>query len=269
VSGNTRLAAVIGDPVRYSLSPALHNAAYDAMGLDIIYVAFPIAGEHLALTIPALSRLDLVGLSVTIPHKEAVIPLLDTVSETAQSLNAVNCILQHDGALHGHNTDGAGFARALVDEARFDVNNKKCVIIGAGGAARAVVSALSAFGPRELVVVNRSARNLEQALLLAGEAGRAGTIDDVSDADLVVNATPVGTVDASTETPVDVSLLNASQLVVDLIYHPAKTRLLTEAQAQGAQTMNGLSMLVYQAALQIELWTNQFPPIDVMFDAVK
>jgi shikimate dehydrogenase len=269
IDGNTRLAGVIGYPARYSLSPALHNAAYTAMDLNVRYFALPVETPHLAAAIAAIRAYDMLGVSVTVPHKEAVIEHLDSVDESAQLLSSVNCITNTKGHLRGFSTDGDGFIASLVEEG-FDAADKHCVVIGSGGAARAVIEALGRANASSVAVFNRNPERGERAAALAGSKGSLATQDDISNADLVVNATPVGmdTADSPTGIPIDASLLRSGQMIADLIYHPPQTPLLQAAQGAGAMTLNGLGMLVYQAAKQISLWTGQDPPIEAMKKAV-
>ena len=202
------------------------------------------------------------GLSVTMPHKEAVIPALDRLSPTAERLGAVNTITRRAGLLVGESTDGPGFVDALRQDEGFDPGGRRCVVLGAGGAARAVVLALAAAGAAEVVVVNRTAARAETAAALAGGVGRVGSADDVAGADLVVNATPVG-MDGDA-LPLDAERLGPGQLVVDLVYHPAVTPLVAAARARGASAVNGLGMLIHQAAHAFRMWTAQDPPLEAM-----
>ncbi len=285
----TRLAAIIGDPVRHSLSPAMHNAAFAALGLDWVYLAFEVAEGNAHAAVEGARSLGLVGLSVTMPHKGAVVNAVDRLSPVAVALNAVNTVVRRAGdVLEGDNTDGAGFLDALRHDEGFDPAGQRCLVVGAGGAARAVVKALADAGARQVVVVNRTSSRAEAAAALAGAVGRVGVIDEAADAELVVNATPVGMsrgarpdaevvpiggkhvgADASAGPPfaasvVDPAHLGPGQLVVDLIYHPPVTPLLEAARARGATGVSGLGMLIHQAAHAVRLWTGEDPPLAVM-----
>jgi shikimate dehydrogenase len=266
ITARTAVAGVIGAPVGHSLSPALHNAAFEALGLDWTYVAFEVAPGDAGRALDGMRALGLRGLSVTMPHKEDVARLVDERSDDANALGAVNCVVPRDGRLVGENTDGPGFLDALRD-ASFDPSGTRCVVIGAGGAARAVVLALARAGAAQVGVANRTSSRGEAAAALAGPAGRAVSLGAVRGADLVVNATPIGMVDDAL--PLDPGLLGAGQLVTDLVYHPTVTPLLAAAAAQGASTLNGLGMLVHQAARAFELWTGERPPIGVMQAAAE
>lgn len=262
IGGSTRVAGVIGTPIRHSLSPVLHNAAFRALDLDWVFLAFEVAAGEGAAAVTAMRTLGIEGLSVTMPHKADVIPALDKLSPTAERLGAVNTITQQGGRLLGESTDGPGFLDALRLDEGFDPAGTRAVVLGAGGAARAVVLALAEAGACEVVVVNRTAARAEEAVQLAGGVGRAGEAADAGDTDLVVNATSVGMGDG--RSPIDVELLSAGQLVVDLVYHPAVTPLVAGARAQGATAVNGLGMLIHQAAHAFRHWTGQEPPLPAM-----
>ena len=267
IGGATRVAAVIVSPVAHSLSPAIHNAAYESLGIDWAYVAFEVAPGRAADALTAMRALALAGLSVTMPHKHDVAADVDEIAPAARALGAVNCVERTaDGRLVGHNTDGDGFVDALVAGPGSPAG-QRCVVLGAGGAARAVIDALARHGAAEIVVVNRSADRAAEAAALAGVVGRVGTPTDVREANLVVNATSVGM--DSTELPLDPALLRAGQVVADLVYHPLDTALLVVARAAGATPVDGLGMLVHQAARQIEIWTGLDAPADVMRAAAE
>jgi len=267
--GTTRLAAVIGDPIRHSLSPVLHNAAFRQAGLDWIFVAFEVAPAGLARAVAGAAALGIEGLSVTMPHKSAVVDLVDDLSPTAAALGAVNTLVRSGAAWVGHNTDGAGFIDSLAAGADFDPAGRTCVVVGAGGAARAVVRALAEAGAAEVIVVNRSPDPGRRAASLAGDRGRLGTMGDVAGADLVVNATPVGMAGMPPGPPVDPQFLKPGQVVADLVYHPAATPLLGAAAARGATAVGGLGMLVHQAAHAFRLWTGQEAPVAAMEQAAR
>lgn len=271
-SGSTRLAAVIGHPVRHSRSPALANAAFRTAGLDWTMVAFEVADGEAAAAIAAARTLGIGGLMVTMPHKAAVIPALDGLTPAAEVLGAVNSISWVDGALVGHNTDGEGLVGSLRHDHGIDVAGRSCLVLGAGGAARAVVHALAGAGASEVIVVNRTAPRAEEAAALAGATGRVGVPDDVAHAEVVVNATSVGMgapAGATGPVPCPVDLLTPGQVVVDLVYQPLRTPLLAAAEARGARTVDGLGMLVHQAALSLERWTGTPPDLDAMHRAAR
>lgn len=270
ISATTRAAGVIGQPIRHSLSPAIFNAAFEASGLDWAYLAFEVPEGAAGLAMGGMRSLGLDGLSVTMPHKAAVIDGLDDLTEDAAALGAVNCIARVGTRLVGHNTDGAGFVDSLLIDEGIEVEGLRVAVLGAGGAGRAVAHALGQAGAREIVIVNRSPQPAERAAALAGSAGRVGMPQDAGTVDLVVNATPLGmgvvvTTDGEPEPlPLDPSLLAAGQIVADLVYHPATTPLLAAAREQGLRTVNGLGMLIHQAAHAFRLWTSEEAPLEAM-----
>jgi shikimate dehydrogenase len=233
-----------------------------------------------------MRTLGIGGLSVTMPHKAAVHDAVDERTPVAAALGAVNCVFRRDGRLVGDNTDAAGFLDALrIDEA-VDVAGRRCVVVGAGGAGRAVAWALGGAGAADVAVVNRSPGAAVTAAALAGERGRVGEAADITAADLVVNATPLGMVGAGTApgggapagagpdgsggpSPVDPDLLRAGQVVVDLVYHPEQTPLLAAARRRDAVAVSGLGMLVHQAAHAFRRWTGEAPPLDAMIAATR
>lgn len=271
LSAATRVVGVMGFPVAHSLSPRLHNAAFAELGLDWVSVGFPVPAGQAGTALAGARALGIVGLSVTMPHKEDVAASVDSCSPTAARLGAVNCVVDDGGGWHGDSTDGAGLLAALARSHGFAPDGTRCLVVGAGGAARAVIAALGDAGAAEVVVVNRTPARGEVAAGLAGPAGRTGTVDDAPGCDLVVNATPAGmddVADGPTTWPVDPDRLGPGQLVVDLVYHPALTPWLAAAADRGARTANGLGMLVHQAALQIERWTGHPAPVEAMWASV-
>lgn len=267
VTGATRVAGVIGDPVAHSLSPALHNAAYAALGLDWVYVAFPVPAGQAAGAVAGLRAMGLVGLSVTMPHKSAVAGLVDRLTPVAERLAAVNTLRWEGPTLVGDSTDAAGFLDSLKDD-QVDPRGMKCAVVGAGGAARAVVLALAGAGAGEVIVVNRSPGPAERAAGLAAPVGRPGAPEEIGECGLVVNATPVG-MGPDGGLPVDPERLGAGQVVVDLIYHPETTPLLAAARARGATAIGGLGMLVHQAGHQVRAWSGLPPPLEAMAAAAR
>lgn len=269
-TGQTRLAGVMGDPVRHSLSPLLQNTAFAACGLDWLFVAFPVPGGQAGVALAGMRALGIEGLSVTMPHKTEVAGLVDELSDTAARLGAVNTVSRRGDRLIGHSTDGDGFVDALRIDHGVDVAGLRCLVVGAGGAARAVVLALVRAGSGPVVVVNRTPAAGERAAALAGERGRVGTAADVAEVDLVVNATPLGMAGGpAADLPVPAELIRPGQIVADLVYHPLATPLLTEAARRGAATVDGLGMLVHQAAHAFRLWTGMDAPVADMASAAR
>lgn len=263
VTGHTRVVGIIGDPVAHSRSPAIHNAAFAACGLDWVYVAFPVVADDGAAAVHAARTLGLAGLNVTMPHKTSATGACDTLSAEAEALGAVNTLTIERSHVVGHSTDGAGFLRALDDES-IATAGRAFVVLGSGGAARAVVHALGTRDAHVTVVARREAASREAATLAPGAeiAGFEDLAAVIARSDVVVNATPVG-MDGEA-LPIDVGLLGSGQDVVDLVYEPVETPLVAAAHARGLRAVNGLGMLVHQAALAFTLWTGVEAPLDVM-----
>jgi shikimate dehydrogenase len=262
ITAATQVVGVIGDPVRHSMSPVLHNAAFAALGLDWAYVAFPVAASQGGSVVAAMKTFGIDGLSVTMPHKEAAASGADVVSDDAALLGAANTLVREGDIVRALSTDGEGCVNALR-AAGCDPAGKRCVVVGAGGAGRAVVLGLARAGASEIVVVNRSADRAARAVACGLGRALAGSIEAVADAELVVNATPIG-MGANTDAVVPAHLLRPGQWVNDLVYHPLETPLLTAAAAVGARPVGGLGMLIHQGALQFRAWTGFEAPIDVM-----
>jgi shikimate dehydrogenase len=269
IGAETRVAGIIGDPVRHSLSPLLHNTAYRELGLDWAYVAFEVPEPETGAALDALRALRLVGLSVTMPHKTAAAGLVDALTEDAAALHSVNTVtLGDDGSLHGDSTDGPGFVAALR-EAGHDPARAHVLVLGAGGAARPVALALARAGAAVDIAARRRDAAAEAAELAGG--GAVAWDDRVAacgEADIVVNATPIG-MDGNPASPVPSGALRAGTIVADLVYHPLETPLLAAAGRAGAATVDGLGMLVHQAALQVERWSGLEAPVDAMRNAVR
>jgi shikimate dehydrogenase len=262
-----RVAALIGSPVEHSLSPAIHQAAFDAAGIDWIYAAFDVAPGRAAEAIAAMRVLGIRGLSVTMPHKHDVAEAVDRLDPAAEALRSVNTVSWDGDDLVGSSTDGAGFVASLAEDG-IDVRGSSVVVIGAGGAARSVIDALGSSGASSIRVVNRTVERARSACELAAVA-EVGAVADIAGADLVVNATSVGMgIDprsaSSADLPCDPALLHAGQIVVDLVYHPLQTAWLDQAQRAGARTVDGLGMLIHQAALQQQAWLGHVPDVRVM-----
>ncbi len=265
----TKGVGLIGWPVEHSQSPRMHNAAFSACGLDGQYVLLPTPPDQLPAALDRIRSSELSGANVTIPHKAAVMPLLDEIDPVATAIGAVNTIIVRDDRLIGLNTDAVGFARALL-EMSIDVRDRPCAVLGAGGAARAVVFALKQLDAQ----VTCYARDVAKVRSPIGLDGPARSLDDLdrleSQTILVVNATPVGMapkVDAS-PWPAGVKF-PAGALAFDLIYNPRRTRWMEQAEQCGARSMNGLAMLVYQGAAAFEMWTGHAAPLDVMRAALE
>lgn len=267
ITAATRVAGVIGSPVRHSLSPALHNAAFHQLGLDWVYAAFEVPAGAAPEALSAMRALGLGGLSVTMPHKESVAGAVDSLDPAAAALRSVNTVVaEQDGSLRGYSTDGAGFVASLAARG-VEVADRVVCVLGAGAASRSIIDALSRAGVAQVIVINRTAARAEAAATLAGDRGVVGDVGDQRGADILVNTTSVGM--DSNESPCDLSLLRAGQVVADIVYHPRETALLRAARAAGAMTVEGVGMLVHQAALQQQLWHGRLPDVAVMAAAAE
>lgn len=277
IDGETKVVGLIGYPIGHTLSPAMHNRAFEYLDLNYLYLPFPVKESNLKEALRALPALSVVGVNVTLPYKERVLEYLDEVSEEAELTQAVNTILVKDSRLIGYNTDGKGFVTSLKKGAEFNPRDKKVVIIGAGGASRAVSIGLAKEGVEKItlidIVFNKAqslashiAKNISKVEVAAVKEEGLGK--EVREADILINATPLG-MKPDDSLPIDPKLLHPNLLVYDLIYNPSKTRLLSEAERIGAKTLNGMGMLLYQGALAFTIWTGREAPIEVMARALK
>lgn len=276
IDGTSRVCAVIGNPVEHSLSPAIHNAAFVRKGLNLCYVAFRV--EDLAAAMAGVRGLNLLGLSVTIPHKVAVLAYLDEVEETAGRIGSVNTVLHREGRLVGYNSDGLGAVRALR-EAKVPLAGEKVTLLGSGGAARAIAFTLGKeVSLREMALLGiegeecrRLAEDLEKALpfpvrwgFLNPETLRRHVPDSAG----IIHCTPVGMTPHVDRSLLDRTALRPDQFVFDIVYNPLKTRLLEEAESAGCRVVPGVEMFIHQAVFQFELWTGTSAPVDCMRQVV-
>ncbi len=273
ISGTTRILGVIGDPIGHTSSPAMHNAAIAALGIDYAYVAFHVRSDGLGRAIDGMRALDMAGLNVTVPHKRAVMSHIDEVSEEAVAIGAVNTIVNRQGKLVGYNTDAFGIMESLRRDGGMEELPSNVALLGAGGAARAILYALLQCAQVERVLLLN--RTLSKAEALAGDLDRSGKVrvgtmdsNEIGDVGLLINATSVGMHPHADASPlVDASVLHADLLVADIVYKPLNTRLMQQAEAVGARSINGLGMLAWQGARSFELWTGIRPPVDHMVAA--
>ena len=272
INGKTKLCGLMGDPVEHSVSPAMHNAAFRALGLDYAYLPFHVRREDLAAAIAGVRAFNIRGLNITIPHKIEVMGLLDETDRPARQIGAVNVVVNDCGRLSGYNTDAEGFLSMLTEHG-IEPQGKDIVVLGAGGSARAICFALASRGAA-LTILNRTAARARACAkdiastfstqVNALEMNRKNIAYALQGANMLVNATSVGMLADSGATPVDSDLLGPHLTVVDIVYNPAQSRLLKEARKAGATTINGLEMLTWQGALAFEKWTGLQPPVDVM-----
>jgi shikimate dehydrogenase len=275
ISGRTRLVGLLGWPVEHSLSPAMHNAAFSALGMDWAYVPLPVYPDHVGEAVRGLRAMGFAGANVTVPHKQAVMHHLDDIAQDALVIGAVNTISVREDQLCGDNTDAAGFLASL-EEAGLDVGGIYAVVLGAGGAARAVAHALATGGARQVLLYNRHVQRAQQicrdmarfhtAVRFEAHDLRAlrdGSIGD--DVSLIVNTTSLGMWPETELSPWPAGVPVPGHLAVcDLVYNPSETLFLTQARAVGAETVGGLGMLVHQGAAAFRIWTGAAAPVEVM-----
>jgi len=279
INGQTKFVGLIGYPVEHSLSPAMHNSAFAALNLNWCYVPLPVHPERLGEAVAGLRAMSFVGANVTVPNKEAVMSYLDEVTPEAQAIGAVNTIVMREGKSIGHNTDWQGFLTAL-SEGGFDPQGKRAVVLGAGGAARAVVYALAQAGA-QVTVLNRTPARAQTlvhdfsplfpSISLRSLRLTLQTLEEqTADTHLLVNTTPVGMWPEVDKSLWPEELAFPSHLTVfDLVYNPRQTKLLRQGRAVGAKVIGGLGMLVYQGAAAVELWTGEKAPVETMYEAAN
>lgn len=283
ITGHTRLAALFATPIRHSVSPMMHNTAFQELGIDAVYLAFEVGNEGLPQAIESMRNLEMIGANLSMPNKQLAMDYVDEISEAAQMIGAINTITNEDGKLIGHNTDGIGFMRSLAD-AEVDVIGQKLTIIGAGGAATAIIVQAALDGVKEIAVYNRKDDYYEAIQkTLAMIAERTGCLIqlhdlqdeaslqvDVAASVLLVNATGIGMKPMDDLTPIqDFSVIRPDLAVYDVIYNPRETKFLRLARERGAKTHNGLGMLLYQGAAAFEKWTGQEMPIEIIKPIVE
>jgi len=273
ITGVTRILGVIGDPIGHTSSPAMHNAAIATLGLDYTYVAFHVRPDELGQAIEGMRALQIAGFNVTVPHKQGVMAHLDEVSVEAVAIGAVNTVINRQGQLVGYNTDAFGILESLRRDGGMERLPAQVALLGAGGAARAILYALLQCEEVErILLLNRTRSKAES---LAEDLDRSGRIfvedmntSSVAEVDLLINSTSVGMYPHEEASPLaDASVLHADMLVADIVYKPLKTRLMIQAESVGARAINGLGMLAWQGARSFELWTGSAPPVDAMVAA--
>ena len=278
IDGYTRLAAVVANPIKHSISPFIHNQAFEATQTNGVYVAWEVEATDLAETVANIRRYQMFGINLSMPYKEQVIPYLDQLSEESRLIGAVNTVVNREGTLIGYNTDGKGFFKSLPS---FKISGKRMVLLGAGGAAKAILAQAILDGVSQVSVFVRSSSMektrpyLEKLENATGFRVDLFALEDVSelqaritDSDLLVNATSVGMDGVSLPIPTGI-VLSERLLVADVIYQPFETPFLKWARNQGNQAINGLGMLLYQAAEAFQLWTGKEMPTDQIWESLK
>jgi len=264
ISANRTLYALFGNPVSHSMSPLMHNTALGYLDINGIYVAFRIKNAKNA--VDKIRSLDIAGASITIPHKMDIMKYLDRLGDTAQAIGAVNTIINENGILFGSNTDAGGAIKALSEQT--EIKGKKIAIFGAGGAARAVVYAMNLKGGK-VTVINRTIPNGEKIATDFNTDFRPLSENGKYDYEIIINTTSIGMSSAHQGSPIKKEHLEKGMTVMDIVYHPLKTKLLAEAEEKGCNIVDGLAMFVYQGALQLELFTGRKAPVDIMRKSVE
>ncbi len=272
ITGKTRVCAVIGDPIEHTLSPIMHNAAFEALKLDYVFLAFKVKPAEVGNAIAGMRALNIRGLNVTMPHKSTIMNFLDRIDLSAQIINSVNTILNKENTLFGFNTDGVGALKALRENG-VEPKGRKVLLLGAGGAARAIAYTMAKEAD-ELAVLNRTgkqAQNLAKLLektankkIVAGSLSPSEIQHNIQDSDILINATSMGMKPKADESPVSPKLLRRNLAVMDIVYNPLETKLAKDAKAAGAQVVSGVEMLIYQGAASFEIWTGKSAPVEVM-----
>ena len=274
INHNTKIVGVIGHPIKHSLSPMMHNYAFNKLDLDYVYLPFDIAATNLKDALRGMVALGIKGFNVTIPHKERIVDFLDELSDGAKIVNAVNTVVNENGKLHGHNTDVEGIFKTLEDY-KEELRDSTVSVIGAGGAARSVIYTLiNSFNVEKINIINRTPEKAESLKdyftskmlfekIKTYELTPPDVIEILNKSKLIVNASSIGMMPEEDDSPTTiVESFNSNQIVFDLVYNPRKTKFLTIAESQGATILNGLKMFVEQGAKAFELWTNEKMPTD-------
>lgn len=280
IEATTKVYGIFGHPVSHSLSPKMHNAAFGALGIDSLYIAFDVDPKDLEIAARAIKPIGIQGVNITIPHKENIIFFLDEISAEASLTGAVNTVKNEDGKLKGYNTDVGGFLKALKGDLEFSPNGMRATVLGAGGAARAVVTALCLSEASGIYVVNRT---FDKAKKLASEFKKGfkdisieavslddkrGVKDSLNTADILINSTSAG-MKGIDQIEIPLEHLSEGAVVYDLVYSPRETELVRMAKEMGRKASGGLSMLVYQGAESFEIWTGMKAPIEMMRKAIE
>ncbi|EMF0205754.1 MULTISPECIES: shikimate dehydrogenase [Enterococcus] len=275
ISGKTKLTGFFAKPASHSLSPLMHNLAFSHWGIDAVYLAFEVDQTNLRQAVESIRTLDMLGVNVSMPNKTAVLAYLDQLSPEAELIGAVNTIVHQEQRLIGYNTDGMGFVRS-VNETGHPIKNQKIVVLGAGGAAKAIAVQMALEGAQEITIykrLNATFLPLKEYFAKVSEktgcpirlhdyADESQLALDLSQANLLINATDIGMGSKKDQLPIaDVKLLHSQLAVFDLIYSPSETRLIQEAKKMGIKAYNGLGMLIHQGAIAFELWTHREMPV--------
>ncbi len=280
IKASTRLLSILGKPVKHSMSPYMHNLSFERLNLDFAYMAFEIKDDELGKAVEAMKTLDAKGFNITMPYKKEVMKFLDEIDEEAEIIGSVNTVLNDGGKLIGYNTDGKGFIKSL-EQNNINFKGEKIIIVGAGGAARAIAIQLAIESAGEIVIANRTIKNAELISdtinhNISGTRSRSILLDQVvlkeelKDAKILINTTSIGMKETIDKSIIENdNILHKDLFVADIIYDPPKTKLLLQAENIGCRTMNGLSMLIYQGAIAFKIWTRHDMPQSVIEDMLK
>jgi shikimate dehydrogenase len=264
-----KLFAVLGDPIGHSMSPVMHNDLFSFYQIDAHYQPFQVRSDHLADAVKGLKAIGAAGFNVTIPHKSSIIPLLDGIDKLAVQIGAVNTVVNDNGNLIGYNTDGLGFLEGLKEYVS-TVSDKSILIVGAGGAARAIYFTLVNNGPKVVDIANRTLDKANQIIkdCTVSLSSYAYSLEEagkrLGEYDIIIQTTKIGMYPVITEKPMSVRFINKNSLVCDIIYNPLESKFLLESKKKGAKIQNGIDMFVYQGALAFEKWTGIFPDVERM-----
>ena len=279
ITGKTKIVSIFGYPIEHTFSPLMHNAAFSALGLDYCYIPFEVRPEDLKSALESIRALNIRGVNITVPHKEAVIKYLDELSKEAKLIGAVNTIENRNGRLIGHNTDGRGFIKSLLEDAKTKVKGKSVLLIGAGGAGKGVAVSCALEGASEVVIANRTikkaeelakylSRHFKKIKFFAIPLEKHKILNAIVKIDILINATSLG-LQGKGLLPISQKDLHRDLVIYDLIYNPQITPLLKIARRAGVKkAVNGLGMLIHQGAIAFQIWTGKKPPVDVMKKAV-
>ena len=275
ITSNTKLTALLGYPVKQSLSALMHNTAFGHLNLDYIYIPFDIEQKDLQTTVAGLKTLNFTGFNLTMPHKQEIIQYLDEISKEAKLIGAVNTVVKEKGRLIGYNTDGKGYIASLKEE-KIPVKNQKVVMVGSGGAAKSIAIQLAMEGVEEILLLNRTIKpaeeiadtiieNISGCHVKAREFNQSNLQKVLEKANILINCTPLGMYSMKDSSIVeDERILRKDLVVSDLVYNPEETKLLRQGKNRGCKTINGLGMLIWQGALAFKVWTGEDMPVDVV-----
>lgn len=279
ITGNTKILGIFGCPITHTLSPLMHNTAIDKIGLDMVYLPFEVEPEDLGTAVNAIRALNIIGVNITIPHKEAVIKFLDEVSDDARLIGAVNTIVNKNGRLIGYNTDGDGYLASLKRDLGFNVRGKNILILGAGGAARAIIFAIAKKGAKRIVIANRTIKkavyiynkfkgHFRGVEILTLGIDKQELKKRLIDANLVINTTSAS-MEGKEDLEIPFNAISKKAVVSDIVYKPLATRFLKNADRSGIKTHSGLGMLVEQGALSFKLWTKKDMPKGIVYKTLQ